>query len=212
MVEPRGALAEPYDSMPQQLEAATLGMWTFLATEVLFFGGLFLAYVVYRYAYPHAFVMAGRRTLIRYGTLNTAILITSSLTMSMANYAVRKDNIKWLVRFLLLTLVLGLCFLGVKGAEYHADVREHLFPGRHFTTTLPTQGEIFWYLYWLLTGTHALHLAVGIGVLSVMTWMAWRRRFSAGYYSPVVISSLYWHFIDLLWLWLYALLYLINRH
>jgi cytochrome c oxidase subunit 3 len=205
-------LAVPYDDLGQQMEAATLGMWTFLATEVLFFGGLFTAFIVYRYAYAEAFVQAGRRTLILYGTINTAVLLTSSLTMSLAGYAVRKDDLKWLLRFLLATVFLGTCFLGIKGLEYYHDWQEHLIPGRHFPSALPVQGQIFWFLYWLLTGVHAAHLAVGIGLVVVIAWMAAHRRYSSSYYSPVQISGLYWHFVDLLWLWLYALIYLINRH
>jgi cytochrome c oxidase subunit 3 len=212
MAERPAGLAVPYDDMPQQLEAATLGMWTFLATEVLFFGGLFMAYIVYRYSYPEAFVQAGRKTLILYGSINTAVLVTSSLTMSLANYAVRKDDHKGLVRNLLFTIFLGCCFLGIKGLEYSDDLREHLLPGHAFTKTLPAQGQIFWFLYWLMTGVHAVHLLVGIGVLAFITWMAARRRFSSTYFSPVQISALYWHFIDLIWFWLYTLLYLINRH
>lgn len=212
MAEQARGLAVPYDNMAQQLEASTLGMWTFLATEVLFFGGLFLSFIVYRYAYPHAFVGAGRRTLILYGSLNTAVLVTSSLTMSLANYAVRKDDRNALMRWLLLTLVLGCCFLGIKCLEYSYDLREHLFPGHYFTPALPPQGQIFWFLYWLMTGVHAVHLAVGIGILAAIAGLAARGRFSSSYYGPVQISALYWHFVDLLWFWLYTLLYLINRH
>lgn len=212
MAERHVELAVSYDNMEQQLEAGTLGMWTFLATEVLFFGGLFMAYIVYRYAYPDAFVAAGQHTLLLYGTINSAILITSSLTLSLANLAVRKDDRKWLVRLLLITIFLGCCFLALKGVEYYHDIDEHLVPGRNFKPGLPAQAQIFWFLYWLMTGVHALHLIAGIGLLTVLTWLSARGSYSSNYYNPVQISALYWHFIDLVWFWLFTLLYVINRH
>jgi cytochrome c oxidase subunit 3 len=212
MAESTAALAEQFDDMPQQLEASTLGMWTFLATEILFFGGLFLSYIVYRHAYFQAFAEAGRHTEILHGSINTALLLTSSLTMSLAVHAAQKGENRPLLGFLVLTMFLGCCFLAVKGLEYHNDIHEHLVPGRHFTKELPAQGQIFWFLYWMMTGVHTLHLIAGIGVLAVIAWLAWRNTFSAFYHNPVIISGLYWHFVDLIWVWLYALLYLINRH
>src|SRR5437016_2645422 len=140
MADSQPALAEQFDDMPQQVEAATLGMWTFLATEILFFGALFLSYIVYRHSYARDFALAGRQTLLLYGTINTAILLTSSLTMSLAIDSAQRGKNKPLFRFLLLTLVLGCGFLLVKGLEYHADVKEHLFPGAHFTKELTPPG------------------------------------------------------------------------
>ena len=212
MPEAHAALAEQFDDLPQQREAATLGMWTFLATEILFFGGMFLGYLIYRHAYPAAFAAASRHTIVLYGTMNTAILLTSSLTMAMAVYAAQKNRQKWLVRYLLFTVFLGCCFLAVKALEYHADLTEHLWPGAHFKQGLPQQAQIFWFLYWAMTGLHALHVTVGIGVLSIIAWMAHRRRFSEEYHTPVEVSGLYWHFVDIVWIYLYPLLYLINRY
>ena len=206
------AVAEQFDDMPQQQEASTLGMWTFLATEILFFGGLFMSYIVYRYAYPQAFAEASRHTIVLYGTVNTAILLTSSLTMALAVHSAQEGRNKALFRYLLLTIVFACCFLAVKGLEYHEDLDEQLWPGRHFRPELPAQAQIFWFLYWAMTGLHALHVTVGVVVLSVIAHMAWRKRFSAQYYNPVDISALYWHFVDIVWIWLYPLLYLINRH
>jgi cytochrome c oxidase subunit III len=205
------AVAEQFDDMPQQQEASTLGMWTFLATEVLFFGGLFMAYITYRHLYPAAFAEASRHTIVLYGTINTAILLTSSLTMAMAVNAAQQNKTKWLVRYLLLTIFLGLCFLGVKGFEYRDDLKEHLWPGPHFKSGLPVQSQIFWVLYWAMTGLHALHVAVGLGILSVIAWLARQSKFSEHYHTPVEISGLYWHFVDIVWIYLYPLLYLINR-
>ena len=206
------AVAEQFDDMPQQQEASTLGMWTFLATEILFFGGLFMSYIVYRYAYPHAFAEASRHAIVLYGTVNTAILLTSSLTMALAVHAAQEGRNTALFRYLLATIFFACCFLVVKGFEYSDDLEEHLWPGRHFRPELPAQAQIFWFLYWAMTGLHALHVTVGVGVLSVIARMAWGQKFSAHYYNPVDISALYWHFVDIVWIWLYPLLYLINRH
>ncbi len=212
MAESNSAVAEQFDDMPQQVEASTLGMWTFLATEILFFGVLFMSYVVYRHTYPEAFAAASRHTEILHGSINTALLLTSSLTMSLAINAAQKGRNRVVLGFLLLTIFLGCCFLGVKGLEYKSDIDEHLVPGKHFAGGLPVQAQIFWFLYWMMTGFHSLHLAVGIGVLAVIARMAARERFSVAYHNPVIISGLYWHFVDLIWVWLYAILYLVNRH
>ncbi len=212
MASARVALQEQFEDMPQQREAATFGMWTFLATEILFFGGLFLSYIVYRHTYPDAFAQASRHTVVLFGTVNTAILLTSSLTMALAVHAAEQDNPKWLFRFLVVTVLLGLAFLAVKGLEYHKDLEDKLWPGTHFTKELPPQAQIFWFLYWAMTGLHALHVTVGIGLISIIARMAWRGRFSAAYYNPVDMTALYWHFVDIIWIWLYPLLYLISRH
>jgi cytochrome c oxidase subunit 3 len=205
-------LEEQFDDPVQQHEAATLGMWTFLATEILFFGGLFLGYITYRTIYPDAFAEASRHTLVLFGTLNTAILLTSSLTMALAVRAAQEGKPKSVIRFLLLTIFLGLCFLAVKGLEYHEDIQEHLWPGPHFKAGLPAQAQMFWFLYWAMTGLHAIHVTVGLGLLSVIAWLAHRGRFSSAYFTPVDISGLYWHFVDIVWIFLYPLLYLIHRY
>ncbi len=212
MADSSGAVAEQFDDMPQQVEASTLGMWTFLATEILFFGGLFLSYIIYRHTYFQAFADASRHTKIIHGSINTGLLLTSSFTMSLGIHAAQKGRNRPLLGFLLLTIFLGCCFLGVKGLEYKSDIDEHLVPGLHFTHDLPVQGQIFWFLYWMMTGLHSLHLIVGIGLLAVIAWLAWRRTFSVHYHNPVLISGLYWHVVDVIWVWLYALLYLVNRH
>jgi cytochrome c oxidase subunit 3 len=204
-------LREQFDSPAQQQEASRLGMWAFLSTEIMFFGGLFVGYIVYRHAYPHAFDEAGRHTDLFYGTLNTAILLTSSLTMALAVHASEKGRQKWIVRNLLLTVFLALCFLGVKGMEYTEDIHKHLVPGPKFGLTGKAV-ELFFYFYWAMTGLHAIHVMIGIGVLSVMAFRAHRGRFNAQYHTPVEVSGLYWHFVDIVWIYLYPLLYLLGRN
>jgi cytochrome c oxidase subunit 3 len=212
MADAHAALQEQFEEMPQQKEAATLGMWAFLATEVLFFGAMFMSYIVYRNTYPHAFAEASHHTIVLYGTLNTAILLTSSFTVAMAVHAARENNIKWVFRFLVVTIAFALAFLVVKGVEYHEDVTEHLWPGPNFRAELPPQAQIFWVLYWIMTGVHALHVTVGVGLLSTMAWMTSRRKFSDAYHTPIEMSALYWHFVDIIWIFLYPLLYLIQRY
>jgi len=211
MAETHTGLAEQFEEMPQQREASVLGMWTFLATEILFFGAMFMSYITYRSFYPHEFAEASKHTIVLFGTINTAVLLTSSLTVVLALHAIQENNTRGCVRFLLLTIGLACAFLIVKGIEYNQDLDEHLWPGPNFKSGLPPQAQIFWFLYWAMTGLHALHVTVGIGLLSVMAWLAHRGKFSSEYYNPVDVSALYWHFVDIVWIFLYPLLYLINR-
>jgi cytochrome c oxidase subunit 3 len=212
MTHAKAALQEQFETMPQQKEAATLGMWAFLATEVLFFSAMFMSYITYRHAYPEAFAQASQHTIVLFGTVNTAILLTSSLTMAMAVHAARENNRKWIFRFLLITILFGVAFLGVKALEYHQDIREHLWPGPRFKPGLLPEAQIFWFLYWMMTGVHAVHVTVGVALLSVIAWMTSRKKFSSAYYTPVEMTGLYWHFVDLVWIFLYPLLYLIHRY
>lgn len=205
-------LATPYEEMPQQKDAATLGMWTFLATEILFFGALFLAYIVFRSTYPDAFTLASHHTIVLFGTINTAILLTSSLTMALGVQAAKEGNNKIVFRYLAVTILFGFAFMGVKGMEYYQDLQDHLWPGPHFEKSLPPQAQIFWFLYWVMTGVHAVHVTVGIFLISYIARLAAKRRFSAEYYTPVEMTGLYWHFVDIIWIFLYPLLYLINRY
>ncbi len=203
---------EQFEDAEQQYEASNLGMWTFLSTEILFFGGLFLGYITYRHAYPQAFAEASRHTDVLFGTLNTAILLTSSLTMALAVNAAQEGKNKSVIRCLLLTLFFAFGFLVVKAFEYHKDFVEHLVPGTHFEKSLPPHADLFFWLYWTMTGLHAIHVIAGIVVLSVITVLARRGIFSPRYNTPVEIAGLYWHFVDLIWIFLYPLLYLIDRH
>jgi cytochrome c oxidase subunit 3 len=243
-------LRHHFDSMPQQKEAAVLGMWTFLLTEILFFGGLFMAYMLYRLWYHDAFVAASSSIVLFWGALNTVVLIGSSLTMALAVRAAQLGQRKPLVMWLVATMVLGAVFLGVKVIEYADKFEHHHVPGPDFVwdSHAATAGEgagggheaggtaapagehlthaataaqrdpalqqhtqIFFSLYFTMTGLHALHMIVGIVLMSVITFMAWHGRFDATYYTPVEMSGLYWHFVDIVWIYLFPLLYLIDR-
>ena len=212
MDKSRSAVAEQFDDIEQQHSAATLGMWVFLATEVLFFGGMFACYLVYRVLYGGAFAAGSREMNLTLGSINTAVLLCSSLTMVLAVHSTQHDRRSRSIVFLVLTMVLGATFLGIKGVEYAQKFREHLVPGVDFQFAGPQSDhvQIFFILYFLLTGFHALHLTIGIGVLSVIILRASRKDFSPGYFSPVEVAGLYWHFVDIVWIFLYPLLYLIR--
>jgi len=212
MSEHSSIVAEQFEDAAQQYEAANLGTWTFLATEVLFFGGLFMAYLAYRHAYPEGFAVGSRQISLAFGTLNTAILLSSSLSMALAVQAARENHTRSLIRCLLLTLLCALGFMVVKGFEYHQDFVENLVPGPSFSKALPPHSEIFFFLYWAMTGLHAIHVLVGVGLLATLAGMARARRFTAQYHTPVEMVGLYWHFVDAVWIFLYPLLYLIDRH
>ena len=209
------ALAHHFDNLAQQTEASTLGMWVFLVTEVLFFGGLFAAYSVYRSWYPSAFAAASHTLDIMLGTVNTAALITSSLTMALAVHAAQTGARKLLMLFLVATMVLGGVFLGIKAVEYAHKFAEHHVPGASFQFEEPEfsqHAQVFFSLYFVMTGLHALHMIIGLGVMMWMLWWAWNETITQEYYSPIEISGLYWHFVDIVWIFLFPLLYLIGRH
>jgi cytochrome c oxidase subunit 3 len=212
MPEKNIAVPEQFDDIEQQREASRLGLWAFLATEVLFFGGLFMAYAVYRMLYPQGFAIAGQHTNLFYGSINTALLLTSGLTMALGVHAIQQNKTKTLVRYLLLTILLGVGFLVIKGLEYFDDMEKHLVPGVSFALPERPASEMFFYLYWVMTGLHTLHLIVGIGLLAAVAFLASRNHYSDGYYAPVELSGLYWAFVDIVWLYLYPLLYLIHRY
>jgi cytochrome c oxidase subunit 3 len=209
-----GALAHQFDNLEQQQEVASLGMWLFLVTEVLFFGGLFLVYSVYRGWYPQAFAASSHELIVWAGTLNTVVLLTSSLTMVLAVNAAQTGHRRTLIALLLATMALGCVFLGVKAFEYRTEFLEHHVPGVGFQFEkeyfLPA--HIFFSLYFIMTGLHALHMIIGLGIMSVMVWMSWRGRITPEYYNPIEVSGLYWHFVDIVWIFLFPLLYLIGRH
>jgi cytochrome c oxidase subunit 3 len=208
------ALAHHFEDLGQQREAATLGMWVFLVTEVLFFGGLFVTYSVYRSLYPPAFAAASHELVVWAGTLNTAVLITSSLTMALAVHAAQTGERRPMLTFLIITMLLGATFLGVKAFEYYTEYKENHVPGLgfQFEPEYFRHAQIFFSLYFLMTGLHALHMVIGLGIMSVMLWWAWRGTITTEYYSPIEISGLYWHFVDIVWIFLFPLLYLIGRH
>jgi cytochrome c oxidase subunit III len=233
------ALAHQFDSMAQQREASNLGMWVFLVTEIMMFGGLFAAYLIYRLKYYEAFVGGSTSISVSWGFANTLVLISSSLTMAMAVWSAQHGRRKQTVAFIALTMLLGTAFLGVKAKEYYdkydechipgisfnaeggpgcrtGNIAEELVQREHITPEaalqIARQTQIFFSFYFAMTGLHAFHMLLGMGL---MTWLLLRARrgdFGPEYYSPVEYAGLYWHFVDIVWIYLFPLLYLISRH
>jgi cytochrome c oxidase subunit 3 len=206
-------VAHQFEDVEQQREATALGMWAFLITEVMFFGGLFTSYTVYRMIYPDAFAAASHHLDYRLGALNTAVLICSSMTMALAVQSAQRGKQRNLILFLLLTMLLGLTFLGVKVFEYRDKFHHHLIPGGGFEFEGPygKQAQIFFSLYFAMTGLHAVHMIIGLGILGTLVGLSRRGWFSSEYYTPVELSGLYWHFVDIVWIYLFPLLYLMGR-
>jgi len=245
------ALAHQFDSMEQQQDASTFGMWVFLLTEIMMFGGLFTAYLIYRLKYYPAFVAGSTSISVSWGFANTLVLIASSLTMAMSVWAAQKGDRKKTVMFLILTMILGAAFLGVKAKEYYDKYEECHIPGNvigkgfnawggcdvrnpelgniadeirnpklHGNPNIPEvaaiqtakQSEIFFSFYFAMTGMHALHMIIGLALLTALIVKAGRGRFSSVYNTPVELVGLYWHFVDIVWIFLFPLLYLVGRH
>ncbi len=207
------AVAHQFEDAAQQRDAATLGMWIFLATEVLFFGAMFLGYTVYRIRYPETFLAASNHTLILFGSINTGILLVSSFCMVLAVRAAELRRSLATGGFLALTAVLGIAFLILKGFEYRQEIHEGLLPGAgfHFEGADPRHAEMFFYLYFLMTGVHALHVTIGVCLLG---WFSLRALFTSRIErlaTSVDLLGLYWHFVDLVWIFLFPLIYLIGR-
>ena len=208
----------------QQRNAASLGMWVFLATEIMFFGGMFCAYLVYRHWYFGDFGAASKSIDATLGATNTAVLICSSLTVVLAVWAAQTARRALLIGMLAVTMLFGLTFLGIKGKEYYDKFEEHHVPGASFSFehvpipghpgeyANPRHAQIYFSLYFLMTGIHALHMIVGLGIFTWLLLMAWKGRFTPEYHTPVEIGGLYWHFVDIIWIYLFPLLYLIDRH
>jgi cytochrome c oxidase subunit 3 len=207
-------LRHHFDTEEQQKESSTLGMWVFLLTEVMFFGGMFGGYTVYRSLYPQAFASTSRFMNVPLGAINTLVLITSSLTMALAVRSAQVNRKRALIMFLVLTLILGAVFLGIKGVEYYEKWEEHHVPGPSFhyeEAQYGAQAQILFFLYFAMTGMHAMHMIVGVGLISTLIAMSARNKFSAAWYTPVDMIGLYWHFVDIVWIFLFPLLYLIGR-
>lgn len=212
-------MSEPADiaahlsSQKQRDEVLELGMWTFLSTEILLFGGLILTYMVYHHADPVSFADAGRQTRIVIGTINTAVLLTSSFCVAAAIEAGQAGAVRAVKGLLTAAIVLGLIFLALKGLEYAGEYRDHLVPGIDFEQTGPhAQGiRLFFIFYFLATGLHAIHLLCGIAVLLVFLRCARQVASRPRYLAGLRIAGLYWHFIDVVWIFLYALIYLPGR-
>ena len=227
-VGPAAHLAHHFADLHQQKEAASLGMWVFIVQEVLFFGGLFGAYAVYRSQYPDAFAAGSHHLSWGIGFFNTLVLIASSLTMAMAVFSAATGRRSRIVLYLLLTILLGSVFLGVKYFEYGEKIRPCLGDGPHAGCLVPgarfdaaslhvegdvgRQAQIYYSFYFGMTGLHALHMVIGIPIIAVVASMAWRGRFSPEWHTPVELTGLYWHFVDIVWIFLFPLLYLIGSH
>src|ERR1044072_5043041 len=228
------ALQHYFENMEQQREAGTLGMWVFLVTEIMFFGGMFLSYTLYRSLYPMAFALASNHLDITLGTVNTAVLILSSFTMAMAVYFTQVGKHRPQVLCLIVTLVLGLTFLGIKAKDYSDKYHDHLIPGRlipgnpynpavaehgdkdphklHLLEGVTVkQVEMFYWIYFAMTGMHALHMIIGAGLLTLLLIFSLKGRFDPEYHSPVEVIGLYWPFVDIIWIFLFPLLYLLGR-
>jgi len=213
MTDATTLLREPWAGLERQRQAGKFGIWVFLASETLFFGALLLTYTVCRVEHPDAFAAAGRETNIWFGTINTAILLTSSLTMALASQAAAQNG---RARFLILTCLgataaLGLAFMIVKGFEYKEDLDKHLLPGANFA--LPQAGaQLFYGLYWLVTGVHAIHLTIGIVLVVRLVLLGALRRIRLRGSPELEVTALYWHLVDVVWIFLYPFLYLVERH
>jgi cytochrome c oxidase subunit III len=226
------ALAHQFDSLDQQKESSTLGMWLFLVTEIMFFGGLFTAYTIYRMLYPQAFLLASNELDVTWGGINTAVLICSSLTMALAIRSAQVNARKGAMLFLVLTMALGTTFLVVKAFEYHDKFVEHHVPGNILNTPFhfvledaqeasamakldpdyQRHAEIFFSLYFIMTGVHATHMIIGLGILAVLLFYTRRGKYDSEYYNPLEMTGLYWHFVDIVWIFLFPLLYLLGAH
>jgi cytochrome c oxidase subunit III len=218
-----------FETAEQQREAASFGMWLFLLTEIMFFGGLFFAYLLYRNWYYDAFVAASNSISMPLGLLNTIVLISSSFTMAMGVWAAEIRNKKYLQLALIATIVLGFIFLGIKSIEYTQKFEEHHVPGASFdivdfvhppagshekplSVDMANKTQIYFSLYFAMTGVHALHMIIGIAILFVLLWKARTGLYTTGYVQPIENFGLYWHFVDIVWIFLFPFLYLINRH
>jgi cytochrome c oxidase subunit 3 len=219
----RGKLEEQFENLEQQQEAASLGMWVFLATEVMFFGALFLGVGVYRYLYQEPIERASERLNWIIGGINTVVLLVSSLMMALAVHYTKLGKQRKIVLFLGLTALLGVGFLGFKGIEYYLDYVDNLIPGWRFDSNewVTKEGlrpdqvphvKLFLLFYWIMTALHALHVTIGIIVVLVIMLLAWKGLFSSAYYSPVDVTGLYWHFVDIVWIFLLPTLYLLGTH
>jgi cytochrome c oxidase subunit 3 len=224
LAESSGVLRHHFRDLEQQKAAAGLGMWLFIAQEVMFFGGLFGAYAVYRALYYHAYAEGSLHLNWRIGAFNTAVLIGSSLTMALGVHAAALGKGKQAAAWILATIGLGSVFLGVKVVEYREKYEHHLVPGAAFHLTveepehlqadpeLGRHAQIFFTLYFAMTGLHAFHMIVGIPILAGLAWKSWGGAFTVAYSTPVEMVGLYWHFVDIVWIFLFPLLYLVGHH
>ncbi|HEY7115933.1 MAG TPA: cytochrome c oxidase subunit 3 family protein [Tepidisphaeraceae bacterium] len=210
--------SEQFEDIEQQRETSSLGMWTFLSTEVLFFGVLFTGFFVYRVRWPEAFAQGAHELKWYLGAINTAVLLGSSFCMALAVHAASEADNRAIVRWLWFTIALGTLFVLIKGTEYTIEWHDHLVPRFHWSSVPPGGGEarppqveLFMTYYFVMTMLHALHMLIGLGVLATILVLAKRRHFTKEYHHPVEVVGLYWHFVDTVWVFLFPVLYLL-RH
>jgi cytochrome c oxidase subunit 3 len=196
----------------QQFDSAKLGMWVFLVTEILFFGGLFVAYIVYRAWNPELFTMAATQLDTLMGGINTLVLIGSSLTMALAIRAAQTDNPNLSIKYLASTVALAFVFMVIKYFEYTHKFHLGIFPGEYYTFTGidHPKAHIFFSIYYMMTGLHGIHVIIGIGIITWLIIKTKKGAFNSSYYTPVEITGLYWHLVDIVWIFLFPLLYLID--
>ncbi len=203
-----------FATLEQQGDTAQLGMWVFLVNETLFFGALIFTYFIYRFTYPHEFAVAAKDAVLWCGSVNLAILLTSSLTMVLGINAAAQGEPRAMKRWLIVTAALGCVFLLIKGYEYYQDFQDRVVPVVNFVAQ-PGEGnagELFWVFYWVATGLHAIHLTIGIGlVLYMLLWRIRRGEITPAYYAPLEVVGIYWSFVDTVWLFLYPCIYLVGR-
>ena len=211
----RFPLAHHWANPQQQLDAGKLGMWLFLATEILLFGGLFCSYIVYRTIHPEVFLNAHHFLDVKWGAINTVVLLFSSLTVALAIRSAQLGNQGKIKLYLVITIACAAAFLVVKYIEYSAKFAHGLLPGEAFTAVSPAlpnpdQAHIFFGIYFLMTGLHGIHVVIGMGVLAWMLLRTQRGEFGPHYYAPIELGGLYWHLVDVIWIFLFPLLYLIH--
>jgi cytochrome c oxidase subunit III len=207
-------LREQFSTPDQQRETAMVGIWIFLITEVLLFGALFTAFTVYRLSDPQAFDLGSKGMDSVLGSVNTAVLICSSFTMALAVYFAELGKQKWLALFLILTMLIGTVFLAIKFTEYHSHWVDHKVPGFWFEdhSAHAAKVEMFFVFYFIMTGLHALHMTIGLAILTVLLFRTAIGSITAKYYTPIEVGGLYWHFIDIVWIYLYAIFYIPGIH
>lgn len=205
------ALNPPFDTLPQQRQAATLGIWIFLATEVVFFSGMFLGYSLYRQQYSAGFTAAGAHTDILVGTVNTFLLLVSSATMAVAVWAGRQGFRRTVLAGLVLTAGFGTAFMVLKAIEYHDDFSQHLIPGAADFPIARPGAQLFFSYYWIMTAVHAVHLTVGVTAVSITAWRLARGSLVWRDTAFLHVLALYWHLIDVIWIFLFPLFYLLGR-
>lgn len=203
------ALREQYSTPQQQRETSTVGMWVFLATEVMFFGGLFAAFAVYRMYYTQGFLEGSHGMTLVIGSINTAVLFTSSLTMSLAIHSISQGKQARTYWLLLVTAFIGMVFLALKFTEYFLHYQDRKAPGIWFESSSPHPGheELFYVFYFVMTGLHVVHLSIGIGLVAVLAVRTALGRFNAFYHTAIDIAGLYWHFVDIIWIFLFTIFY-----